>query len=205
MLDESLALLLNCLKGAQAQLSNFELSEDIVTPFSTVLAGLASVHMDAFIRHLALRLLSLVLALSPQLLRLQILVELTSESSLPQMRAAAVGLVKEAVLEPLSSSTATSSIFVSPVLVQALGPHLFRPSPPDFFSSPLSAADIRESLEFSRLSECLSFYYVLLKRDVRNQVGSQRSNLPLVSHLLNRLACGVHQALTASKGPCYDR
>ncbi|EGO03319.1 hypothetical protein SERLA73DRAFT_174762 [Serpula lacrymans var. lacrymans S7.3] len=168
-LDECLYLLLDCLTRMSAAV---DLPDEVVIPLCDTLPALASGHPDAFIRHITFRLLSLVLALSSPPLRLQILRELTSELSPPQMRASAIGLVKEAMMEALGSPAAKgANIFASPLLLQAFGPILFRTSPPYFFSSIHSLDDIRESLEPARLVECLSLYYVLLQRDTENKTG----------------------------------
>ncbi|EIW77303.1 hypothetical protein CONPUDRAFT_92464 [Coniophora puteana RWD-64-598 SS2] len=89
------------LPSVPASLPRAELPVDIVSSLSTVLPSLASTHTDPFIRHVTLRTFSLLLWLAPPTLRLEILLELTSESAIPQMRAAAIGLVKEAVLDAL--------------------------------------------------------------------------------------------------------
>ena len=49
-------------------------------------------------------------------------------SQLPKMRVAAVGLVKEAIIESLSSTR--PNLFSSPLFLRVFGPILFRPSSP---------------------------------------------------------------------------
>ncbi|KAH7910146.1 hypothetical protein BJ138DRAFT_141100 [Hygrophoropsis aurantiaca] len=169
-LDECLFLLLDTLLRAQSLVPRTDLLPDIVTNLAAVLPPLASTHPDPFVRHLTLRLVSLLLNLSPQPLRLEILMELTSEPDFPQMRSAAIGLLKEAVLEGLSAPI-VSNVFASKMLLQAFGAVLFKTIPPDFFSTVHSVEDIQESLEPGRISECLSLYYVLLQRDKDNKTG----------------------------------
>ncbi|KAM5531389.1 hypothetical protein V8D89_014913 [Ganoderma adspersum] len=84
------------------------------------------------------------------------------------MRVATVGLLKEAVLEGLSSSD--KNLFASRQLLASFGPLVLRPDPPDLFDS-VSLDDFLESSEALRLVECLGFYYVLLLRDAQNQTG----------------------------------
>ena len=85
------------------------------------------------------------------------------------MRTAAVGLVKEALLESLASHQKNDP-FLGSLFLQSFGPILFRPNPPDLLSSSLSLKEFQESNEPSRLVECLSLYYVILQRDEKNQV-----------------------------------
>ena len=99
------------------------------------------------------------------------------------MRAAAVGLVKESVLAALGAPAATEpgapagsadvgvDVFASPVLLSALGAHVFRAHPPDLFvAESTTAGAFMRSAEPARLAECLALYYVLLRRDVQNRV-----------------------------------
>ncbi|KAF8621780.1 hypothetical protein AX15_007516 [Amanita polypyramis BW_CC] len=165
VLDECLALLLNMLHN----LKETVLSPEIVTPLSTVLSSVASTHPDPAFRHQSFRVLSLLLSQYSPMLRLEALKELTTDPHFPQMRTAAVGLVKEAVLEGLASSS--QNLFASPIFMQAFGPILFRPNPPDYLSGEYTPAGLCESYEASRLIESLSLYYVLLIRDSANKTG----------------------------------
>ncbi|KAM6492323.1 YAP/Alf4/glomulin domain containing protein [Amanita muscaria] len=164
-LDECLALLLNILPN----LKNSAISPEIITPLCTILSSVASTHPDPSIRHQCFRILSLLLSHSPPTLRLEALKELTTDPHLPQMRTAAVGLVKEAVLEGLASSS--QHIFASRVFIQVFAPILFRTNPQDFFSKNFNPEEMHDSYEASRLIECLSLYYVLLQRDKANKTG----------------------------------
>ncbi|KAH7924912.1 hypothetical protein BV22DRAFT_474169 [Leucogyrophana mollusca] len=169
-LDETLFLLLDSLLRLHSRLPRQDLPADIVSTLLTVLPALSSTHPDPFVRHLTLRLISLLLSMSPQHLRLEILADLTSGENFPQMRAAAIGLLKEAVLEGLTLASA-SNVFASKVLLQVFGGVLFRTTPTDFLSIAHNAEEIQESLEPGRIVECLSFYYVLLQRDRENKTG----------------------------------
>ncbi|KAJ7151235.1 hypothetical protein C8R46DRAFT_914450 [Mycena filopes] len=167
-LDETLSLLLQLLHTSHFPPTQ-QLSPDISGPLCALLPTLASAHPDGDTRHQAFRILSRVLTLTPPELRLQILKELTTDAEFPQMRVAAVGLVKEALLEALSRET--PNIFASPIFLQAFGPIILRSDPVDLFHSDLSLSDIDDSAEPSRLVECLSLYYILLLRDDLNRTG----------------------------------
>ncbi|KAF8636997.1 hypothetical protein AX17_003110 [Amanita inopinata Kibby_2008] len=164
-LDECLALLLTLLHERKASI----LSPDTITPLCTVLSSVASTHADPAVRHQSFRITSLLLSQAPQQLRLEALKVLTTDSHLPQMRTASVGLVKEAVLEGLSSPS--HNIFASRIFLQVFGPILFRSNPPEYLSKDFDPDELRESYEATRLIECLSFYYVLLQRDQSNKTG----------------------------------
>ncbi|KAJ7509443.1 hypothetical protein B0H11DRAFT_1702278, partial [Mycena galericulata] len=168
-LDEALSFLLQTSHPSHFPPGQ-QLSPDISGPLCALLPSLASAHPDGDVRHQAFRILSRVLSLTPPALRLEILKDLTSDVDFPQMRVAAIGLVKEAVLEFLSSQE-TPSLFASPIILQVLGPVLLRPDPVDLFHSELSLSDIEDSSEPPRLVECLSLYYILLLRDTLNRTG----------------------------------
>ncbi|KAF7361379.1 hypothetical protein MSAN_01170700 [Mycena sanguinolenta] len=165
-LDETLSLLLQWLHPSHFPAAQ-QLSPDISGPLCALLPALASSHPDTDVRHQTFRILSRVLALTPAELRLQILKDLVTDAGFPQMRVAAVGLVKEAVLEALSETR--PSIFASPIFLQVFGPVLLRPDGVELFRSPMS--ELEESMEPSRLVECLSLYYILSLRDTSNRTG----------------------------------
>ncbi|KAI0284666.1 hypothetical protein BGY98DRAFT_948064 [Russula aff. rugulosa BPL654] len=162
-LDATLAILLRVLCTASSP-PQAELSPDIIIPLTTVLPLLCSAHPDASIRHIIFRILGHVLQLTPSVLRLQILRDLVSpsEDSSPYMRTAAIGLVKEAVLE--------ANVFASPLLLQTIGPHVFRLDPPALLDSIGGVDALKDNPEPARLVECLNLYYILLSRDVDNRV-----------------------------------
>lgn len=168
-LDATLAVLLKVLCTAPSPQA--ELSPDIIIPLTTILPPLCSAHPDASTRHITFRILGRVLQLTPSVLRLQILRDLISPSEdvSPYMRIAAIGLMKEAVLEALSNPKA-ENVFASPRLLQTIGPHVFRLDPPDLLTSIASVDALKSSSEPARLVECLNLYYILLLRDTDNRV-----------------------------------
>ena len=145
-------------------------SPEIVTLLCTILPTIASAHPDPLVRHQTFRIISSVLTLNQSDLRIQLLADFTGDSQLPQMRVAAVGLVREAIIELLSSTK--PNLFASPLFLRAFVPILFMPSPPDLFSGSkeLSLSTFQESSEPQRLVECLALSRVLVQRDHRNLV-----------------------------------
>lgn len=166
--DEVLSVLISSLAPLRSAVPRPELTVDLIVPLVHLLPHVASNHPDPDLRHYTFRVISLVLGLSPSALRFRFLQDLLSDEELPpQMRVATVGLLKEAVLEGLSSSD--KNLFASPQLLATFGPLVLRPDPPDLFDKvPLN--DFLESSEALRLVECLGFYYVLLLRDAQNRV-----------------------------------
>jgi Uncharacterised protein family, YAP/Alf4/glomulin len=169
-LDATLAILLRVLCMAPSPLQA-ELSPVIIIPLTTVLPLLCSAHPDASTRHITFRILGHVLQLTPSVLRLQILRDLVSpsEDGSPYMRTAAIGLVKEAVLEAVSHPK-TEDVFASPFFLQTIGPHVFRLDPPVLLDSIGDVDALKDSPEPARLVGCLNLYYILLSRDVDNRV-----------------------------------
>jgi hypothetical protein len=148
-----------------------ELSPDIIIPLTTVLPLVCSAHPDAVTRHITFRILGHVLQLAPSVLRLQILCDLVSpsEDASPFMRTAAIGLLKEAVLDALSHPE-TENVFATPFLLQTIGPLVFRLDPPSLLASIAGVDALKDSPEPARLVGCLNLYYILLLRDVDNRV-----------------------------------
>lgn len=168
-LDPTLAILLKVLcTGPPAQ---GELSPDIIIPLTTVLPLMCSAHPDTSTRHITFRILGQVLQLAPSVLRLQILCDLVSasEDTSPYMRTAAIGLVKEAVLEALSHPK-EENVFGSSLLLRTLGSHVFRLEPPNLLDSISEVDALKNSPEPMRLVGCLNLYYILLSRDMDNRV-----------------------------------
>ena len=168
-LDATLAILINVLCASSPPQT--ELSPDIIIPLTTVLPSLCSAHPDPSMRHITFRILGRVLQLTPSVLRLQILQDLVSpsEDASPHMRTAAIGLVKEAVLEALSSQQ-VENVFSTPLLLQTIGPYVFRLDSPNILASITGIDALKNSPEPGRLVECLGLYYILLSRDVGNRV-----------------------------------
>ncbi|KZT70520.1 hypothetical protein DAEQUDRAFT_708620 [Daedalea quercina L-15889] len=177
-LDEVLAVLINAIVPLLSQAPRHEFPLDLIVPLAHVLPPLASVHPDPSIRHYTFRVLSAALALAPSPVRVQLLQGLLADpDSSPQMRIAAVGLVKEALLEALASppgsAEAQRNVFASPALLKTFGPIILRPDPPDLFApgNTLELEEFLDTKEPLRLVECLSLYYILLLRDVHNRTG----------------------------------
>ncbi|GBE89024.1 hypothetical protein SCP_1500260 [Sparassis crispa] len=199
-LDEVLYHLISSIGPLRLQYPRPDLPSDLIVPLAQLLPQLAGVHPDPSTRHQTFRLLSTVLSLTPSPMRLHLLHELLTDSDLsPQMRVAAVGLVKEAVLEALATAPGSAesdrNVFVSPMFLRALGPLILRPHPPDLFASDdLSLDEFLETPEPLRLVECLAFLYVLLQRDTQNRTGIRdpdtlkRVNANLLLQLRGRLA-----------------
>lgn len=121
-----------------------------------------------------------MLALTPSQLRLQLLRDILADDdgdTAPQMRVAAIGLVKEAVLEALSTpaSDEDSNAFASPLFMRTFAPLVFSQRLPSIKHGEEDAEDdleaFLESPEPLRLVESLGLYYVVLQRDVGNKVG----------------------------------
>jgi hypothetical protein len=85
------------------------------------------------------------------------------------MRTAAIGLVKEAVLDALSHPK-TENVFASPLVLQTIGPHVFRLDPPSLLDSIAGDDALKDNPEPARLVGCLNLYYILLSRDMDNRV-----------------------------------
>lgn len=167
-LDEMLSILIKNLAPLRSLIPRSELEVDLIIPLIHLLPPLASNHPDPDIRHYTFRVLSLVLGLSPSPVRFQLLKELLSdEDTPPQMRTAAVGLLKEAVMEGLSADA--QSVFASPLLLSTFGPIILRPDPPDILDT-ATREDFLDGPEPLRLVECLGFYYVWFQRDRDNRV-----------------------------------
>ncbi|KAJ7302364.1 hypothetical protein DFH08DRAFT_905432 [Mycena albidolilacea] len=202
-LDETLSLLLQWLHPSHFP-SGQQLSPDISGPLCALLPTLASAHPDGAVRHQTFRLLSQILVLTPPELRLQILKDLVTDDEFPQMRVAAVGLVKEAVLKSLEEEK--PSVFASPIFLQVFGPVLLRSDPVELFHKPdLQLSELDDSMEPTRLVECLSLYYILLLRDNSNRTGirdqDQLSNVErtLLAPLRTALSGWMDDALVSDE------
>lgn len=174
-LDETLYILLVAL--LRRDRPNALLDPDLPPPLCAVLAPLACVHPDPSVRHLVFRILSALLAASPPLQRMHLLRDLLAEDEcpFPQMRVAAIGLLKEAALEALgpdslANDPPNSNPFASPALLQIFGAIVLRPDPPDLFTTLPTLAVFLDTQEPRRLVESLAFYYIILMRDKTNVV-----------------------------------
>ncbi|KAG9024748.1 hypothetical protein FS842_005409 [Serendipita sp. 407] len=141
-----------------------------VDTLASAVAALASSSPNPVQRNTAFVTLSLLVKKIPPPARLAFFSELLSnENPFPQMRVAAVGLVKESVLEALASPE--KNILASNALFGQLGRFLLRPDPLDLFGGRFDPKEFLTSSEPPRLIECLGFYYTLLQRDTSNKTG----------------------------------
>ena len=132
-LDECLSILLKFLHRIRVSsvAPPHTFSPEIVTLLCTILPTIASAHPDPLVRHQTFGIISSVLTLTQSDLRIQLLADPTGDSQYPQMRVASVGLVKEAIIELLSSTK--PNLFASPLFLRVFVPILFMPSPQDLF------------------------------------------------------------------------
>ncbi|KAF8147764.1 hypothetical protein K438DRAFT_1910519 [Mycena galopus ATCC 62051] len=150
-----------------------QLSPEISGPLCALLPSLASAHPDGDVRHQAFHLVT--------------------DTDFPQMRVAAVGLVKEAALDALRDDK--PSVFASPIFLVVFGPVLFRSDPVDLFHAPdLALSALDESMEPARLVECLSLYYVLLLRDTLNRTGIRHADQ--IANVENTLLAPMRSTLS---------
>lgn len=171
--DESLFIVLSALHPNDAP-TNAEATREwdgaTVIPLTNVLSMLACGHPDGQIRLTAFRAVGGLLFHLPPFLHITVLHDLLTDPNLPHMRIAAVGLLKDAVMSALASPFSSLNPFASPVMLQSFGSVVLRPEPRDLFTRNISMEEFDEMDERKRLVECLSFYYVLLLRDVDNRV-----------------------------------
>jgi len=167
--DDAIAFILLILHRNRVD-SRTELLPDVINTLKPVLVVLSSVHTSPLVRNQTFRALSLLLGSSPVQLRLQLLADLLANCEYPQMRVAAVSLVKDAVLEALESQYIENP-FRTPMFMRVFGPLLFRPSPSDLFvpGTKLDLQEFFDNPELKRIIEVLSLYYVVLKWDKANR------------------------------------
>ncbi|KDQ60379.1 hypothetical protein JAAARDRAFT_56287 [Jaapia argillacea MUCL 33604] len=217
-LDESLSLLLSSVyqihltsstaatsspSGTSLETSGTsnELSTVPITtllPLLHILPHLASAHPSPQIRHITYRLLSLLLSICPSEVRFDLLVDLVrgdDEEERGQIKVAAIGLVKEAVLDGLALSPGTSptNSFTTPTFCKTFTPIIFTPSPSTLFTSDLLLEDFLDSVEPKRLIEALGLVFVLLMRDKDNRTGIRDAST--VQHVKKQLLVPLKQAL----------
>ncbi len=172
--DECYYLILSALVPPHSSTKSTVPAEASV-PLVQVLVPVAASHPDPSLRNLTYTLISLLLKALPPGPRLASLTELVSpECAFPAMRVAAISLVRDAVLDALTTTTsrAERNVLANPQLFAAIGRVLLRSEPPDLFED-TSEEKLKEFLEESepaRLTECLGFYYVVLERDEKNLV-----------------------------------
>lgn len=176
-LEEALAILLKTLAPLR-QARSSDLPSDLALPLVHLLPHLAAAHPDATLRHIAFRVLGLILMLLPSALRMQLLKDLLTDPDTPeQMHISGVALVKEAVLEELGSDAGGERAFASPKFMEVLGPVLFEPRIPPTRDVEDSLEQFLQSPEPLRLVECFGLVYVLLLRDQQNKASGRPSQL----------------------------
>jgi hypothetical protein len=148
------------------------LDAEVAFNLAYTIALVSASHPDPTIRLITFRLLSLCLPLLPPPQRLNFLSDILAPApeTPPQLRVAAVSLARDAVLHALAEPS--PSLLASPHMLRSLAPTLFRTEPLDLFQdlSTFDAHSFLQSMEPKRLTECLSFYYVVWARDISNKV-----------------------------------
>jgi hypothetical protein len=167
-IDSSLALLQ--LLVSRESNARSTIPDTLSSQLFELLVPLASIHLDADIRFISFRLISTLISCSSPGLQVTTLRELVAEAPFPQMRVAAITLLREVILAQLRSPQ--PSFFTSSDFIRSFGPVIFRPQPPELFEDEdkFDRQKFLESLEPSRLIEALSLYYVVLMNDKTNRV-----------------------------------
>jgi len=171
--NEIVAILISSL-GSIKTVGNPDVPPEFIIPLVGVLGPLAGSHPDSPIRHIVFRLLSIALQLAPSPTRLVLLQDLLRAPSLTRhMNVAAIGLVREAVMEALAApDQSIPNPFASPTLLRDIGPAIFSLEHSDAFSScEIPLVDFMGDSEALRLIEGLTLLYLLLQRDVNNKTG----------------------------------
>jgi hypothetical protein len=162
----------------------------------------SSLSPNSVTRYIAFRVISKIVlsVVKDEALRLSIIYELIKDAPFPQMRAAAIGLLKNSVLAALGSSTVHQSneegkgsqkLLASKVMLETVSTELFRlhnnlaaESASDssgqqrFSEKPeLELKSFTDGPEATRVTEVLNFYYALLVADKLNAVSLTPSAL----------------------------
>ncbi|KZT41633.1 hypothetical protein SISSUDRAFT_1042743 [Sistotremastrum suecicum HHB10207 ss-3] len=165
--DESLAMLLmSCNEMLQ---QNEPMSPMASSQILQYLAAMASLDPDPSMRLITFRLMSMILTLTPTVDRLHILADLIEQFPAPQMRVSAINLTKEAVLQALDDPS--PSLFASSDFFRSLGPKIFRHEILGPENSSTTQEEFCESAEPARVTECLSLYFIMLRRDRDDRTG----------------------------------
>ena len=168
-LDACLHVLLHIL-FPRSQTTCVSIDPDFIPPLCSSLAPIAASSPDPDTRLIAFRILGEFISRAPPFERMTLLQDLLKDSPYPAMRVAAVGLLKANVLEAFKPGAGPSP-FSSPALFQTFGPIVLRSDPPNLFKKTDRAAleAFVDTQEPKRLVECLSLYYVLIRRDLGNK------------------------------------
>jgi hypothetical protein len=169
-IDESMALLY--LYSKEYWSKNQQIPELVSIPIIEILVPLSSINPNETTRLIAFRLLAVFISQSQEGLAAVILRDLLTCPTFPQMRVAAISILKEQVINALGRKN--MSLFASSQLLSTFGSILFRSDPPDVLERTFDNASETKSFllswEAKRIMECLSFYYVLICRDQENRV-----------------------------------
>lgn len=169
--DASLSILLHYLHPTEGNVPE-DVNPDLIPPLVHSLIPVSCGSPNPKTRHIAFRTLGTLVSRSPPLEKMTILRDLLADEAYPALRVASVGLLKDATLLALMHQS-TPSPFASPQLLRTFGYIILRPRPVDLFLKMQTAESFKEFLdtdEPKRIVECLSFYYVLLRRDTGNIV-----------------------------------
>jgi len=132
-----LAYLAHAVYSTNSAMSDFP--DSTISALVHALTPIASMHSTPSTRHIAFRLLSTLVQshIHDDAIRLSILLELITDEAFPQMRTAAIGLLRSAVLATITfQKTQTpyaGSFLVSPEMLYTISPVILRPYPRDLF------------------------------------------------------------------------
>ncbi|GAA5900067.1 hypothetical protein JCM5296_002046 [Sporobolomyces johnsonii] len=182
--DETLFWMWWCVEK-QLQLTLDEgVEETVLFPLVEILSSLSALSPVPQTRWLAFRLLSHLVVNgvgSPsypgsEQTQLVLLKELVEECTFDPLRVAAVGLVKEVMMDKFqraASDPAFTSLFLSPLFFQELAPTLFRFDPSDLLTNRLNDLSAEEFAEKHHrgVVQKLGLCYFLLVRDRENKTG----------------------------------
>ncbi|RHZ56309.1 hypothetical protein Glove_402g107 [Diversispora epigaea] len=166
---------------------NANLTQDGITLSSLfqALSSFASTSSDESLRFNSHQLLLRIISLCTDDARMFLLKELLTNCPFEQMKSAAIGMLKEIVIQRLNEAYAAKSdkskefglsVFASPYLIEGFFPHILR------LKSILNESSSIEELEkefiekHSFLMHGLNFYMLLLMRDDKNLTGVWNEN-----------------------------
>ncbi|GAA5919491.1 hypothetical protein JCM1841_002233 [Sporobolomyces salmonicolor] len=169
----------------QLQLTPEEgIEERVLFPLVEILSALSALSPAPQRRWVAFRLLSRLVVNgvgspyhpSSEQTQLVLLKELVEECKFDPLRVAAIGLVKEVMMDKFqraASDPAFSSLFLSPFFFQEFAPTLFRFDPSDLLQNPLNdlSAEAFAEKHHRDVVQKLGLCYFLLVRDRENKTG----------------------------------
>lgn len=166
-LDEVTSILLQSFYVLSTATPPRIVSAETVMPLCTIIPTIAARHSDPESRHQMFRLLGMILDCTEWRLRMEVLKELLTDEELPAMKAAAIGLLKDALLKGLAAGEATP--IASPLFLQTFASIIWKHRQVEWLGT-VGIEEFRESGEVQRLSESLSFLYIAVMRDAENKV-----------------------------------